>query len=110
MSPRSCKDWGFIECDRYISCNDLVQNKALVKSIVESAKAPEHKFNTSLLEVDEVINHFMDKTFYLNLSIDAIANVMFENENCVFMFSRSIHNINDMFCQYLLLNLIFVQW
>ncbi len=35
----------------------LVKDKALVKSMVEKAMAPEHKIKTSLLEFDEVKNN-----------------------------------------------------
>ena len=38
----------------------LVKNKDLVKSMVEKAKAPEHKIKTSLLELDEVKNYYKD--------------------------------------------------
>ena len=39
----------------------LVKDKSLVKSMVEKAKDPEHKFNTSLSENDEVKNYYKDK-------------------------------------------------
>ncbi len=55
----------------------LVKDKALVKSMVEKAKAPEHKIKASLLELDEVKNYYKDdddkyKTIHLNKSIEAI--------------------------------------
>jgi hypothetical protein len=79
----------------------LVKDKKLVKSLVESGKNPEHKFKSSLLENDEVINHFFEKTIYLNLSLDEIIKTMKDNKNCIFMFSRCIHNINDMFIEFI---------
>ncbi len=39
----------------------LVKDRKLVKSLVESGKNPEHKFKSSLLENNEVINHFFEK-------------------------------------------------
>jgi hypothetical protein len=51
----------------------LVKNPDLVKSMVEKAKAPEHKTKTSLLGYDEVKNYYKDendnyKPIYLNVS------------------------------------------
>jgi hypothetical protein len=39
----------------------LIKDIKLVKSLVEKAKAPEHKINTSLLELEDTVNHFNDK-------------------------------------------------
>ncbi len=65
--------------------------------MVEKAKAIDHTTNTSLLERDEVVNHFNDKKICVNLSMDESIKVMKETKNCVFMFSRCVHNINDIF-------------
>ena len=75
----------------------LVKDKTLVKSMVEKAKAPEHKFNTSLLELDEVINHFVDKEIFLNETMENVKANIKERSNCIYMYSRNIHNINDVF-------------
>ncbi len=40
----------------------LIKDNDLIKSMVEKAKAPEHKIHSSMLETDEVVNHFNDKT------------------------------------------------
>jgi hypothetical protein len=39
----------------------LVKDKDLVKSMIEKAKAPEHKIKTSLLEFDEVKHYYKDE-------------------------------------------------
>jgi hypothetical protein len=70
--------------------------------MVEKAKAPEHKIKTSLLEFDEVKNCFKDdddeyKTIHFNESIVAIKSDLKKYSNCVCMYSRNIHNINDVF-------------
>ena len=44
----------------------------MVKSMVEKAKAIEHTINTSLLEQDEMVNHFNGKEIYVNQSIHDI--------------------------------------
>ena len=75
----------------------LVKDKDLIKSMVEKAKAPEHKIKTSMLEVDEVINHFNDKKIYVNKSIDSIKANLAKPNNCIYMYSRNQHNINDIF-------------
>jgi hypothetical protein len=44
----------------------LVKDKDAVKSLVEKAKTrPEHNFDTSILDKDEVKNHFEGKIFIL---------------------------------------------
>ncbi len=80
----------------------LVKNQDLVKSMVEKVKTSEHRFTTSLLVLDEVINHFFEKTIYVNLTIDEITEVKSEHKNCIFLFSCGIHNINDMFCEFII--------
>ena len=55
-------------CLCYYAMNNhmyLVKDKDYVKSMVEKAKAPEHKIHTSSLELDEVVNHYLDKEIYL---------------------------------------------
>ncbi len=39
----------------------LVQDPEIVKSMVEKAKAPEHKIKTPLLEHDEVKTYYQDE-------------------------------------------------
>ncbi len=41
----------------------LVKDQKLVKSLVEKAKSIEHKINTSMFELDEMTNHFVDKKY-----------------------------------------------
>ncbi len=47
----------------------LVKDKALVRSMVENAKAPEHKIKTSLLEFDELRNYYKDDDDNIKLFI-----------------------------------------
>jgi hypothetical protein len=66
----------------------LVKDPKLVKSMVEKAKAPEHKIKSSLLEYDEVKNYYKDendnyKPIYLNVSMDDIKTNMKKYCNCV---------------------------
>jgi hypothetical protein len=80
----------------------LVKDKDLVKSMVEKAKAPKHKINTSLLELDEVKNYYINadgkyKTIHLNETVETIKSNMIKYSNCVMMYSRNTHNINDVF-------------
>jgi hypothetical protein len=76
----------------------LVKDQDLVKSMVRKAKAPENKTNTSLLECDEVKNCFIDendkyKTIYLNEDMKNIQANIDKYSNCVYMYSRNIHNV-----------------
>ena len=85
----------------------LVKDQELVKSMVEKAKAPEHKIKTSLLEYDEVKNYYKDdndnyKPIYLNVNMEDIKSNIKKYCNSVCMYSRSIHNINDVFEQFIL--------
>ena len=50
----------------------LVKNKTLIKSMVEKAKTIEHTINTSLLEQDEIVNHYNGKKIYVNKTIKHI--------------------------------------
>jgi hypothetical protein len=84
----------------------LVKDKDLVKSMVEKAKAPEHKIKTSLLELDEVKNYYKDdedkyKSIHLNQSIEDIKSDIKKYSNCVCMYSRTTHNINDIFEEFI---------
>ncbi len=84
----------------------LVKDKDLIKSMVEKAKAPEHKINTSLLELDEVKNYYTNadgtyKTIYLNETVETIKSNMIKYSNCVMMYSRTTHNINDVFEEFI---------
>ena len=55
------------------------------------AKVADHSINTSLLESIEKVNPF-DELEIIFKDIERYNNV-----SCVFMFSRSTHNINDFF-------------
>jgi hypothetical protein len=71
----------------------LVKDKDLVKSMVEKAKAPEHKIKTSLLEFDEVKNYYKDdedkyKTIHVNQSIEDIKSDLKKYSNCVYVFKK----------------------
>ena len=79
----------------------LVKNKDLVKSMVEKAKAPEHKIHSSMLETDEVVNHFNDKNIYINKSMESVKAKLAKRDNCIYMYSRDQHNINDIFEQFI---------
>jgi 5-methylcytosine-specific restriction protein A len=80
----------------------LIKDKKLVKSLVEKAKAPEHKINTSLLELEDIVNHFNDKKIYLNKSMESVKANLDKRSNCIYMYSRNIHNINDVFEQFII--------
>ena len=79
----------------------LVKDKFLVLSMV--GKAKEHKIETSLLEYDEIKNYYEDeddkyKTIYLNETMDNVKVNLPKRFNCIYMYSRSTHNIkNDVF-------------
>ena len=75
----------------------LVKNKKMVKSMVEKAKSIDHNINTSLFENDEVVNHYNDKQIYTNKSIKNIKNNHSNKTNIIYMYSREIKNINDIF-------------
>ena len=75
----------------------LVKNPKLVKSLVEKAKNIEHKINTGMFESDDMTNHFLGKKIYLNKPIRNI-KINFKNRmNNIFIYSRDIKNINDIF-------------
>ena len=83
----------------------LVKDAFLVLSMVGKAKEPEHKIKTSLLEYDEIKNYYKDeddkyKTIYLNETMDNVKINLPKRFNCVYMYSRSTHNINDVFEQF----------
>ena len=82
----------------------LIKNQDLVKSMVAKAK---DKINTSLLECDEVKNYFIDeddkyKPIYLNEDMENIKANIKKRSDCVYMYSGSIHNINDFFEQFII--------
>jgi hypothetical protein len=82
----------------------LIKNQDLVKSMVAKAK---DKINTSLLECDEVKNYFIDeddkyKPIYLNEDMENIKANIKKRSDCVYMYSRNIHNINDIFEQFIM--------
>jgi hypothetical protein len=80
----------------------LVKNKKLIKSMVKKAKSIEHTMNTSLLEHDEIVNHFNGKEIYVNQSIHDIKTNHCDKINIIFMYSRDIKNINDIFDDFVL--------
>ena len=56
--------------------------------MVEKAKAPEHTFNTSSLEFDEVVNHFYDsegkpKPIYINETMENVKANLKTRFNCI---------------------------
>jgi hypothetical protein len=75
----------------------LVKNKKMVKSMVEKAKSIDHNIKTSLFENDDVVNHFNDKKIYTNKSIKKIKNNHTNKTNIIYMYSRDVKNINDIF-------------
>ena len=68
------------------------------KSLVERAKE-EHNINTSLLEGREKVNPFDELEIIENIDFNEVDK--YKNVSCVFMFSRSTHNINDIFYLFL---------
>ena len=79
----------------------LIKDNDLVKSMVEKAKAPEHKIHSSMLETDEVVNHFNDKNIYINKSMESVKANLAKRNDCIYMYSRDQHNINDIFEQFI---------
>jgi len=79
----------------------LIKDNDLVKSMVEKAKAPEHKIHSSMLETDEVVNHFNDKHIYINKSMESVKANLAKRNDCIYMYSRDQHNINDIFEQFI---------
>jgi 5-methylcytosine-specific restriction endonuclease McrA len=88
-------------CLCYYAMNNhmyLVKDKDQVKSMVEKAKEPEHKHITSLLEHDKVVNHdYNDKEIYINETMENVKANLKTRSNCIYMYSRYTHNINDIF-------------
>ncbi len=72
---------------------------------VGKAKGAEHKIKTSLLEYDEIRHFYKDedgkyKTIYLNETMENVKANLPTYFNCVCIYSRTIHNINDVFEQF----------
>ncbi len=44
--------------------------------MVDKAKSPKHKFKSSLIELEEVINHFIDKEIYVKKSMKSILKIL----------------------------------
>ena len=84
----------------------LVKDKDKIKSMVESAKT-KHKFDTSMLEPDEIKNNFEGKGIYENKTMEEVKAIMSKSSNCCFMYSRTTHNINDIFEQFILMFNVF---
>ena len=63
------------------------------------AKAADHSINTSFLESIEKVNPFDELEITENIDFKDIER--YNNVSCVFMFSRSTHNINDIFYLFL---------
>ena len=68
------------------------------KSLAARAKE-EHNINTSLLECHEKINPFDELEIIENIDFNEVDK--YNDVSCVFMFSRSTHNINDIFYLFL---------
>ena len=85
----------------YFAINDhmYLVNETHTKSLVEKAKADDHSINTSLLESIKKINLFDDLKVFENIDFNDIDK--YDNVSCVFMYSRNIHNINDIFYLFL---------
>ena len=64
------------------------------KSLVERAKE-EHNINTSLLEGHDKVNPFEELEIIENIDFNEVNK--YDDVSCVFMFSRTTHNINDIF-------------
>ncbi len=79
----------------------LVKDKDLIKSMVAKAKAPEHKIHSSMLELDDIVNPFNDKRIYVNKSMESVKANLAKRNNCIYMYSRDQHNINDIFEQFI---------
>ena len=54
----------------------LVKDKNLIKSMVEKAKAPEHKIHSSMLELDDIVNPFHDKRIYVMSSLWKVSRLI----------------------------------
>jgi hypothetical protein len=68
------------------------------KSLVARAKE-EHNINPSLLEGHEKVNVFDKLSIIENLDFNEVDK--YDDLDCVFMFSRTTHNINDIFYLFL---------
>ena len=66
----------------------LIKDEKLVKSLVEKAKAPEHKINTSLLELEDIVHHFNDKKIYLNKSMESVKSNLGKRSNYIYVFKK----------------------
>ena len=78
----------------------LIKDKKLVKSLVERAKI-DHKFNTSMLEFEEKANIFNELPIKVNKTMDEVKEYISRNKSYIFMYSRTTHNINDIFEQFI---------
>ena len=84
----------------YYAINDhmyLVKDE-YKNSLVARARE-ENNINTSLLEGHEKVNIFDELEIIENLDFNEVDK--YDNVSCVFMFSRSTHNINDIFYLFL---------
>jgi len=74
--------------------------------MVWTAKGPEYKIKTSSLEYDEIKNYYKDeddvyKTIYLHETMENVKANLSERFICVYMYSRNIHNNNNVFEQFI---------
>ena len=74
-------------------------NEEYKESLVKKAVAMDHTINTSLLESVEKVNPFVELEIVENIDFNDVDK--YNDKSCVFMFSRDIHNINDMFFQFI---------
>ena len=65
--------------------------------MVEKAKSIDHTINTSLFELEETTNNFNGKKIYKNKTMKSIKKNFSNRNNNIFMYSRDIKNINDIF-------------
>jgi 5-methylcytosine-specific restriction enzyme A len=80
----------------YYAINDhmyLVRDE--YKASLAARAREENKINTSLLEGREKTNAFHDMDIIENIDFNDVEK--YAKQSCVFMFSRNIHNINDIF-------------
>ncbi len=51
----------------------------------------------SMLELDGIVNPYNNKRIYVNKSIESVKANLAKRNNCIYMYSKHQHNINDTF-------------